>query len=85
MELFQLCLEIVLLQSLMIFYSKQYYGSGCGSVGRVVTSKTRSPQFKSSHQQNLYSTFVFCQLYWKDENKEESGREWITAQNLSET
>ena len=29
-------------------------GSGCGSVGRVVTSNTRGPWFKSSYQQNLY-------------------------------
>ena len=25
--------------------------------------KSRGPQFVSSHQQNLYRTFVFCQLY----------------------
>ena len=29
-------------------------GSGCGSVGRVVTSNTRGPWFKSSYRQNLY-------------------------------
>ena len=28
--------------------------SGCGSVGRVVASDTRGPQFESSHWQNLY-------------------------------
>ena len=39
-------------------------GSGCGSVGRVVASKSRGPQFESSHRN------VYCQLYLKDENKE---------------
>ena len=29
-------------------------GSGCGSVGRTVTSKSRGPRFQSSHQKNLY-------------------------------
>ena len=28
-------------------------GSGCGSVGRAVTSDTRGPRFESSHRQNL--------------------------------
>jgi len=45
-------------------------GSGCGSVGWAVTSNTRGPQFESSHKQNLYWTFIYCQLYWKDKNKE---------------
>ena len=43
--------------------------SGCGSDGRAVASNSRGPRFKSSHRQNLYKTF-YCQLYWKDENKE---------------
>ena len=30
------------------------WGSGCGSVGRAVSSDTRGPRFKSSHRQNLY-------------------------------
>ena len=38
-------------------------------VGRAVASNSRGPRFKSSHWQNLYWTF-YCQLYWKDENKE---------------
>ena len=29
--------------------------SGCGSVGRAVTSYTRDPQFKSSHRQILFT------------------------------
>ena len=33
-------------------------GSGCGSVGRAVTSKTRGPLFKSSHWQTLYNLFT---------------------------
>ena len=24
----------------------------------------------------IYWTFIYCQLYWKDENKEKRGREW---------
>ena len=43
-------------------------GSGCGSVGR--TSDTGGLRFESSHQHNLYWTFMYCQLHWKDENKE---------------
>ena len=42
---------------------------GCGSVGRVVASGSRGPQFESSHWQ-IKSLNVYCQLYWKDENKE---------------
>ena len=43
-------------------------------VGRAVASNSRGPRFKSSHWQNLYWTF-YCQLYWKDENKEkEAGK-----------
>ena len=44
-------------------------GSGCGSVGRAVASDTRDPRFQSSHQQNFYRTFVYCQLCWKDEKR----------------
>ena len=40
-----------LLLSLKQDYS---YGSGCDTVGRVVTSNTRGLQFKSGHLQNLY-------------------------------
>ena len=29
----------------------------------------------------IYWTFVYCQLYWKDENKEKRGREWPIFQN----
>ena len=28
-------------------------GSGCGSVGRAVTSNTRGPRFESSHRQKF--------------------------------
>ena len=45
-------------------------GSGCGSVGRAVASHSRSPRFKSSHRQKIILKIVYCQLYWKDENKE---------------
>ena len=46
-----------------------FKGSGCGSVGRAVASDTKGPWFKSSHQQTFYRTFVYCQLHWKDGNK----------------
>ena len=44
-------------------------GSGCGSVGRAVASDSRGPQFESSQQQKFILN-IYCQLYWKDENKE---------------
>ena len=31
---------------------------------------TSGPQFESSLQQYLYLTFIYCQLYWNDKNKE---------------
>ena len=35
-------------------------GSGCGSVGRAVTSNSRGPRFESSHQQQfIYIEHVF--------------------------
>ena len=40
-------------------FKQEKEGSGCGSVGRAVASNTRGPQFKSSHRQNLYWTFVY--------------------------
>ena len=50
-------------------------GSGCGSVGRAVASNSRGPRFKSSYRQNFILN-IYCQLHWKDENKEKRGREW---------
>ena len=45
-------------------------GSGCGSVGRAVTSDTRDPRFEPCHRRNFVYQFI-CQLYnRKDENKE---------------
>ena len=44
-------------------------GSGCGSVGRAVASNSRDPQFESSHCQKFILN-TYCQLCWKDENKE---------------
>ena len=51
-------------------------GSGCGSVGRAVTSDSRGPRFESSLWQNLWWTFTYSQMYWKDDNIEKRGREW---------
>ena len=44
-------------------------GSGCGSVGRVVASNARCQRFESSHWQKFILN-IYCQLYWKEENKE---------------
>ena len=44
-------------------------GSGCGSVGRGVASKSKGMQFESSHQQKIILN-IYCQLYRKDENRE---------------
>ena len=41
-------------------------GIGCGSVGRVVSSNTRGPQFESSYWQMV----IFTVNYRKDENKD---------------
>ena len=49
--------------------NKENFGSGCGSVGRAVASNSRGPRFKSSHQQTFILN-TYCQLYFKDENKE---------------
>ena len=52
-----------------------------GIAGRAVACNTGGSRFESSHRQNLYWTFVSCQLYWKDENKEKRGREWPIFNN----
>ena len=53
-----------------IFQRKRYKdGSGCGFVGRAAASNARGPRFESSHQQKKLFN-VYCQVYWKDENKE---------------
>ena len=59
-------------------------GSGCGSVGRVVASDTKGPQFESSYRQkfifNIYLLFIINCI-------EIRGREWPTLQKqlLAET
>ena len=54
-----------------IFATNKIYlsGSGCGSVGRAVASDSRGLQFEFSHWQKIILN-IYCQLYWKDENKE---------------
>ena len=51
-------------------------GSSCGSIGKAVASDSSGQQFESSNWQNLYWPFVYCQLYWKDENKEKIGQSY---------
>ena len=50
-----------------------FVGFGCGSVGWVVASETRHPRFDSGQKNFLNIFTVNC---WKDENKENRGREW---------
>ena len=38
-------------------------GSGCGSVGRAVASKTRGPRFESGHRQNLLNNCLLSTVY----------------------
>ena len=56
-------------------------GSGGGSVGRAVASNSRGPRFESSHQQKFISN-IYCQLYWKDENKEKEAGNGPLKKNL---
>ena len=59
---------------LLYYISPLCRGSGCGSVGRAVTWYTRV--WIQTSAKLLYWTFVYCQLYWIDENKEKRCREW---------
>ena len=43
-----------------MFFTKSTIGSGCGSVGRAVSSDTRGPWFESSHRQKcIYIEHLF--------------------------
>ena len=42
---------------------------GSGSVGRAVASYSRGPRLESSHRQKFILN-IYCQLYWKYENRE---------------
>ena len=63
-------------------------GSGCGSVCRAIASDARGPRFVSSHRQTFISDIsllTYCQLFWKDENKEkEAGNGPFLTQLLGE-
>ena len=48
---------------------------GCGSVGWAVASNTLGPRFDSKSSAKFILSNAYCQLYWKDENKEKRGRE----------
>ena len=45
-------------------------GSGCDSVGRAVASNPEIRSLNPVIGKKLYWTFAYCQLYWKDENRE---------------
>ena len=49
-------------------------GSGCGTVGRVVTSDTRDQWFESSQRQILFAIDCYKKLYLLKRRKR--GREW---------
>ena len=55
--------------TLVCVESDEQQGSGGGSVGRAVASDSRGPLFESSYWQKFILN-IYCQLYWKDENKE---------------
>ena len=61
-----------------------FLGSGCGSVGRAVASDYRGLLFESSHLQK-FTLNIYCQLYYKDKNKEKSGLEWPIEKNVFST
>ena len=49
-------------------------GSGCGLVGWAIASDSRGPRLESSHRPKIILD-IYCELYWKDENKEkEAGK-----------
>ena len=50
--------------------NKSFLGSGCGAVGRAVTSETRGSGFESSHRQLLLNIYLLLTVCRKDENKE---------------
>ena len=60
--------------NLFRLYSNIDSGSGCGSVGRAVASKTRGPRFESSHWQKfIYIEHLFtanCVLKRQKKEKE---------------
>ena len=47
-------------------------------LAQLVEQSLPTPEVRSSNPVigKIYWTFVYCQLYWKDENKEKRGREW---------
>ena len=64
--------------------NKFYRGSGCGSVGKAVTSDVRGPWFKSSHQQtfiaDIYLFTVNCNE--KTKIKKEAGNGPVLKKNM---
>ena len=52
-------------------------GSGCGAVGRAVTSYTIGPGFVSNHWQLLLDIYLLLTICRKDENKEKEAQNHI--------
>ena len=44
-------------------------------LAQLVERSLKSPRFESSQWPNFYWTLIYCQLNWKDENKQKRGRE----------
>ena len=62
------------MDEIIILNIKLQKGSGCGSVGRAVSSGTRGPLFKSIHWQNLYWTLFTVNFKEKKKTKEKEAR-----------
>ena len=47
-------------------------------MAQLVERSLPNPEVRGSNPVigKIYWTFIYCQLYWKDENKEKRGREW---------
>ena len=50
--------------------------SGGGSVGKAVASENQRSAVRLPTSPKFLLNNDYCQLYWKDENKEKRGREW---------
>ena len=63
--------------------NKEWFHSGAVVVAQLVERSLLIPEVRGSNPVigKIYWTFVYCQLYWKDKNKEKSGREWPIYKN----
>ena len=52
------------------------------NINRVVASNSRGPRFEYSHWQKFMLNIVYCQLNWKDENKEKEAENGPFKKNI---